>query len=87
MPHSPRRWDSPPAFQAPACAQSASRAGLAPCAVAVRRRQISGGFQAFDYVNPDAPKGGVARQIAIGTFDNFNLSLPASKARSRPPSS
>ena len=29
-------------------------------------------FKRFDYVNPDAPKGGVIRQIAIGTFDNFN---------------
>jgi microcin C transport system substrate-binding protein len=31
------------------------------------------GFKQFEYVNPTAPKGGVARQIAIGTFDNFNL--------------
>jgi microcin C transport system substrate-binding protein len=31
------------------------------------------GFKHFDYVNPDAPKGGVVRQYAIGTFDNFNL--------------
>jgi microcin C transport system substrate-binding protein len=31
------------------------------------------GFKHFDYVNPNAPKGGVARQIAIGTFDNFNI--------------
>ncbi len=30
-------------------------------------------FKRFDYVNPDAPKGGVARQIFIGTFDNFNI--------------
>jgi microcin C transport system substrate-binding protein len=30
------------------------------------------GFKQFDYVNADAPKGGVARQIAFGTFDNFN---------------
>lgn len=30
------------------------------------------GFQRFDYVNPDAPKGGLVRQIAVGTFDNFN---------------
>jgi microcin C transport system substrate-binding protein len=30
------------------------------------------GFKHFDYVNPQAPKGGSARQIAIGTFDNFN---------------
>lgn len=29
-------------------------------------------FKRFDYVNPDAPKGGVVRQIAVGTFDNFN---------------
>ena len=31
------------------------------------------GFQHFDYVNPKAPKGGAARLIAFGTFDNFNL--------------
>jgi microcin C transport system substrate-binding protein len=31
------------------------------------------GFPHFDYVNPKAPRGGSVRQIAIGTFDNFNL--------------
>ena len=31
------------------------------------------GFKQFDYVNANAPKGGVARQIALGTFDNFNV--------------
>ena len=31
------------------------------------------GFKQFDYVNADAPKGGAVRQIAIGTFDNFNI--------------
>ena len=36
-------------------------------------------FKRFDYVNPDAPKGGVARQIAIGTFDNFNLAVAGVK--------
>jgi len=30
------------------------------------------GFKQFDYVNANAPKGGTARQIAIGTYDNFN---------------
>ena len=30
------------------------------------------GFKNFEYVNPTAPKGGVVRQIAVGTFDNFN---------------
>ncbi len=29
-------------------------------------------FKYFDYVNPQAPQGGMVRQIAIGTFDNFN---------------
>jgi microcin C transport system substrate-binding protein len=30
------------------------------------------GFAHFDYVNPAAPQGGTVRQIAFGTFDNFN---------------
>ncbi len=29
-------------------------------------------FTHFDYVNPDAPKGGTARMAAIGTFDSLN---------------
>ena len=31
------------------------------------------GFRQFDYVNPAAPQGGTVRQIAFGTFDNFNM--------------
>ena len=31
------------------------------------------GFKQFDYVNPSAPKTGAASQIALGTFDNFNM--------------
>jgi microcin C transport system substrate-binding protein len=31
------------------------------------------GFQHFDYVNPNAPKGGSARLSAIGTFDSLNI--------------
>jgi microcin C transport system substrate-binding protein len=31
------------------------------------------GFKYLDYVNPDAPKGGVVRVTGIGTYDNFNL--------------
>jgi microcin C transport system substrate-binding protein len=34
--------------------------------------KYSAGFGHFDYVNAEAAKGGVARQTAIGTFDNFN---------------
>ncbi|MFL5102273.1 MAG: extracellular solute-binding protein [Xanthobacteraceae bacterium] len=30
-------------------------------------------FKHFAYVNPNAPKGGGVRQIALGTYDNFNL--------------
>jgi microcin C transport system substrate-binding protein len=30
------------------------------------------GFKHFDYVNPDAPKGGAVRMTGIGTYDNFN---------------
>ncbi|KAA8995257.1 ABC transporter substrate-binding protein [Affinibrenneria salicis] len=30
------------------------------------------GFQHFDYVNPDAPRGGAITLSAIGTYDNFN---------------
>ncbi len=31
------------------------------------------GFKHFDYVNPNAPKGGVVRLGGFGTFDNFNI--------------
>ena len=37
------------------------------------------GFKRFDYVNPDAPKGGTVRQISIGTFDNFNVAVAGVK--------
>ncbi len=36
-------------------------------------------FRHFAYVNPDAPKGGVARQSAIGAFDNFNIVASGAK--------
>ena len=42
------------------------------------------GFKRFDYVNPDAPKGGIVRLFELGTFDNFNtviLGLKGSTAR------
>ena len=39
--------------------------------------QYPAGFKHFDYVNPTAPQGGVVRQIAFGTFDNFNQVVPA----------
>jgi microcin C transport system substrate-binding protein len=33
------------------------------------------GFGHFDYVNVNAPKGGAARLIAFGTFDNLNMAV------------
>jgi microcin C transport system substrate-binding protein len=41
-------------------------------------------FKRFDYVNPDAPKGGVARLISLGTFDNFNLAVAGIKGSLAP---
>ena len=40
------------------------------------------GFAHFDYVNPDAPKGGVARLAAQGGFDSFNAIIPKGEAAS-----
>jgi microcin C transport system substrate-binding protein len=37
------------------------------------------GFKQFEYVNAGAPKGGTARQIALGTFDNFNMVIAGVK--------
>ncbi|OGA79870.1 MAG: hypothetical protein A3G27_01970 [Betaproteobacteria bacterium RIFCSPLOWO2_12_FULL_66_14] len=38
------------------------------------------GFKHFDYVNPDAPKGGELRLAADGTFDSFNPFIPRGTA-------
>lgn len=38
------------------------------------------GFERFDYVNPDAPKAGVIRLSARGSFDTFNPLLPKGQA-------
>jgi len=70
------------AFAAPAL--GALGAGLLPRQAAAQPRQwrhglslfgelkYPEGFPHFDYVNPAAPQGGTIRQIAFGTFDNFN---------------
>lgn len=34
------------------------------------------GFKRFDYVNPDAPVGGLVRLSSMGSFDTFNPILP-----------
>src|SRR6201985_2515797 len=41
-------------------------------------------FKRFDYVNPDAPKGGVVRMISLGTYDNFNVAVMGVKGNIAP---
>lgn len=36
-------------------------------------------FRHFDYVDPQAPKGGTVRQMAFGTYDNFNPTVAGVK--------
>lgn len=41
-------------------------------------------FKRFDYVNAGAPKSGIVRQIAVGTFDNFNIVVSGVKGSIAP---
>jgi ABC-type dipeptide transport system, periplasmic component len=80
-PPSPRAWELRPALprliRPPRNPER--RAGLAARAVTIRRRQIPGRFQTLRLRQSGRPKGGVARQILIGTFDNFNLAVAGVK--------
>ncbi len=38
-------------------------------------------FERFDYVRPDAPRGGTVRLSALGTFDNFNVAVASVKGQ------
>ncbi len=61
-----------PAWVSPAQAQGASpawRHGVAKFG----ELKYPAGFKQFEYVNAKAPKGGAASQVALGTFDNFNM--------------
>jgi microcin C transport system substrate-binding protein len=75
-------WISPAqAQEKPANVPTAPAASPASSAQASWRHGVSlygdlkypEGFKQFDYVNANAPKGGTARQIAVGTFDSFNM--------------
>ncbi len=41
--------------------------------------RYAAGFKHFDYVNPNAPKGGVVRLGSQGTFDSLNLAVAGVK--------
>ncbi len=67
---------------------AASIASLAPQPLAAQENEWRHGtaligelkypkdFERFDYVNPDAPKGGSVRRGVNGTFDTLNVLLP-----------
>src|SRR5690349_12671486 len=38
----------------------------------IRESKYGDNFQRYDYVNPDAPKGGTLNSTVVGTFDSFN---------------
>jgi len=38
-------------------------------------------FKQLDYVDPNAPKGGTVRLLAVGTFDNFNVVIAGLKGQ------
>ncbi|HEY9595579.1 MAG TPA: extracellular solute-binding protein, partial [Spirochaetia bacterium] len=57
---------------------AAATAGAAPSVITAYSLSVHSvpkykpGFTHFDYVNPDAPKGGTLRMGTLGTYDNFN---------------
>ena len=64
---------TPAAAQAPAApAPEGFRHGLS----LMGTPKYPDGFKRFDYVNPDAPKGGLLRLADDGTFDSFNFVIP-----------
>jgi microcin C transport system substrate-binding protein len=56
----------------PVAAQAAATLGIAMHG----QPKYGPGFAHFDYVNPDAPKGGTVRLGVQGTFDSFNPLIP-----------
>jgi microcin C transport system substrate-binding protein len=57
----------------PSSAISAASAPQAQPAIALHDTpKYAAGFTHFDYVNPDAPKGGALRLSALGTYDTLN---------------
>jgi len=64
-----------------AAAQSAGEAPWRHALSLFGKVKYPADFKRFDYVNPAAPKGGVVRQIAVGTFDNFNIVVSGVKGQ------
>jgi len=64
-----------------AAASAAAAQGTVSHAIAMHGAPKYGpGFRHFDYVNPDAPKGGELRLAVEGTFDSFHAFIPRGTA-------
>jgi microcin C transport system substrate-binding protein len=59
-------------FASPAAAQAADETQWRHGLALLDEPRYPAKFPRFDYVNPEAPKGGAVRMSAPGTFDNFN---------------
>jgi microcin C transport system substrate-binding protein len=59
-------------FSSPAAAQGAGETQWRHGLALLDEPRYPAKFLRFDYVNPDAPKGGAVRMSTPGTFDNFN---------------
>ena len=70
-------WIGPALAQTPAATEPAWRHGTSEFG----DLKYPAGFKQFEYVNAKAPKGGTVRQIALGTFDNFNPVIADVKGR------
>jgi microcin C transport system substrate-binding protein len=65
----------------PAAAQGAAKTQWRHGLALLEEPRYPANFPRFDYVNPDAPKGGAVRMSAFGTFDNFNPVVAGVKGR------
>ncbi len=54
------------------CSLGAAPVGAAPAQALGYAPKYPAGFEHFDYVRPDAPKGGALRLPALGSFDRIN---------------
>ena len=60
-----------PADQAPICRRPKPTSAITRCRSSASR-STRPDFKHFDWVNPDAPKGGTLRGFAEGSFDSLN---------------
>ena len=63
-------------FAAPAFADPAQNGPWLHATSLIGQPKYPEGFKHYDYVNPNAPKGGMARLSSMGSFDTFNPILP-----------